>query len=121
MDIQRFHTTPRMSKATAANGTVWLAGIVVDKPAASIAEETRHILETIDGLLAEAGSDRAHIVSALFWVSDMRYYDEMNAVWDAWLPSGCAPSRACTQAILARPHCRVEIMVTAVVSGKVSA
>jgi enamine deaminase RidA (YjgF/YER057c/UK114 family) len=40
----------------------------------------------------------------------------MNAVWDAWIPAGSAPSRACVQvAGLARPGWRVEIAVVAAV------
>lgn len=114
MQIRRLDTSSRMSKSVCAAGMVWLAGIVSEKNSGPVAEETQHILDTIDGLLERSGSSRAHIVSALFWVSDMRFYDEMNAVWDRWLPAGCAPARACTQANLARPDCRVEIMVTAV-------
>ena len=114
MKVARLDTTARMSKAVSAGGMVWLAGIVSEKNAGTIADETQDILDTIDGLLERAGSSRSHIVSALFWLSDLRFYDEMNAAWDRWLPPGCAPARACTQANLARPDCRVEIMVTAV-------
>jgi len=92
MQIQRFNTGPRMSKAVLCNGMVFLAGIVAEAACASIAEETAQILGMIDAL---------------------RHYDEMNTVWDAWLPPGEAPARACVEAKLARPHARVEIMVIA--------
>ncbi len=114
MHVTRLDTSPRMSKAVCAAGMVWLAGIVSERNSGAVGEETQDILDTIDALLQRSGSSRSHIVSALFWVSDMRFYDEMNAVWDRWLPAGCAPARACTQANLARPDCRIEIMVTAV-------
>lgn len=114
MKVNRMRTTPRMSKAVAAGGMVWLAGIVSEKNSGSIEEEMSDILASIDELLLEAGSDRSHLVSAQFWLSDLRFYDEMNAVWDRWLPPGCAPARACTQSSLARPNCRIEVMVTAV-------
>jgi len=113
MQIQRFNTGPRMSKAVLCNGMVFLAGIVAEAACASIAEETAQILGTIDALLTQSGSGRDRLVSAQFWVSDMRHYDEMNTVWDAWLPPGEAPARACVEAKLARPHARVEIMVIA--------
>jgi enamine deaminase RidA (YjgF/YER057c/UK114 family) len=46
----------------------------------------------------------------------MADYDAMNAVWDAWLPAGTAPSRACVQVVrLARPGWKVEIAVQAAV------
>lgn len=113
MQIKRINTSARMSKAVVCAGTVHLAGIVAEAPCASITDETQQILDTIDDLLTQAGSGRDRLLSAQFWVSDMRYYDEMNRVWDAWLPAGEAPARACVEAKLARPHARVEIMVVA--------
>ena len=115
MRVARYATDERMSKAVVCNGMVHLAGIVAETRCASITEEVRQILETIDGLLRQAGSGRDLLVSAQLWVDDMRHYDEMNSVWDHWLPPGQAPARACVQARLARPHARVEIMVIAAV------
>ena len=43
----------------------------------------------------------------------MADYDAMNEVWDAWLPAGSAPSRACVQARLAKPGYKVELVVVA--------
>ena len=43
----------------------------------------------------------------------MADFAEMNAVWDAWVPEGCAPARACGEARLARDSLKVEIIVTA--------
>jgi enamine deaminase RidA (YjgF/YER057c/UK114 family) len=37
----------------------------------------------------------------------------MNSVWDAWVPAGETPARACVEARLAQPKVRVEIRVTA--------
>jgi enamine deaminase RidA (YjgF/YER057c/UK114 family) len=116
MTIDRFQTTARMSKAVRCNGVVYLAGIVVEAPVASVAEETAEILAAIDALLLQAGSDKGRLLFAQFWVTDMAHYVAMNQVWDAWLPPGAAPARACVTAGLARPHARVEIMVTAAVS-----
>jgi enamine deaminase RidA (YjgF/YER057c/UK114 family) len=43
----------------------------------------------------------------------MREYAAMNEVWDAWIPEGTAPVRACVEARLANPGYRVEMVVTA--------
>ena len=67
----------------------------------------------MDALLAEAGTDRNHILQAIIWLSDMAGFAEMNAVWDAWVPQGHAPARACGEAKLARDILKVEIIVTA--------
>jgi len=37
----------------------------------------------------------------------------MNAVWDAWIPEGPAPARACVTANMAREALLVEISVIA--------
>ena len=64
-------------------------------------------------LLAQAGSDKSQLLMVTIYLADMADYDAMNAVWDAWLPEGCAPARACVQARLARPEYRVEMAFTA--------
>ena len=43
----------------------------------------------------------------------MADFAAMNAVWDAWVPQGHAPARACVQAAMARPELLVEISVVA--------
>ena len=43
----------------------------------------------------------------------MTDFDAMNEVWDAWVPEGHAPARACGEAKLARPELKVEIIITA--------
>jgi enamine deaminase RidA (YjgF/YER057c/UK114 family) len=41
------------------------------------------ILAKIDTLLAEAGSSKSKLLQVQIWLADIRYYDKMNAVWDA--------------------------------------
>ncbi|GAB3482703.1 hypothetical protein GCM10027398_40040 [Azotobacter salinestris] len=43
-------------------------------------------------------------------------YAGLNAVWDAWLPAGCAPARACVEARLYSDDARVEMTVVAALS-----
>ena len=114
MSIQRMHTNKRMSQIVVHGDTIYLAGqVALDRPGASFAEQTRNVLERIDALLAEAGSDRSKLLSATIWLADMRGFEEMNAIWDAWVPEGCAPARATVEAKLATPQFTVEIGVVA--------
>jgi len=78
-----------------------------------MAEQTQEALNRVDTLLAEVGSSKAHLLSALIHINDMAGFAEMNAVWDAWLPDGCAPARTTVQAELARPEMRFEVTVVA--------
>jgi enamine deaminase RidA (YjgF/YER057c/UK114 family) len=51
---------------------------------------------------------------ATIYLVDMADYAGMNAVWDAWVPPGSAPARACVQvAGLADPGWRIEIALAA--------
>ena len=112
MSIQRYGTTRRYSDSTVFGGTVYLVEVPSNLEA-GIAAQTENLLAGIDRLLAQAGSDRAHLLMVTIYLADMADYDAMNAVWDAWVPEGCAPTRACVQARLANPGYRVEMVVTA--------
>jgi enamine deaminase RidA (YjgF/YER057c/UK114 family) len=112
--IQRFETGPRMSQAVVHGNTVYLAGQVAHKAAGkSVAEQTQDILETIDQLLADAGSDKSKLLSAQIFLSDIATFNEMNKAWEAWVSPGNPPARATIEAKLASPQYTVEIMVIA--------
>lgn len=111
MTIERLHTTERMSKIVKHNGTVYLCGQVGSGE--SLAEQAHECLSRIDKLLTEAGSSRKHILQAVIWLSDMSYFAEFNEVWNAWVPEGHAPARACGEVKMAREILKVEIIITA--------
>jgi enamine deaminase RidA (YjgF/YER057c/UK114 family) len=114
MSIKRIAVGPRMSKAVVHGDTVYLAGQVADKAAGkSVAEQTADILGIIDGLLAEAGTDKSKLLMVNIWLSDMSTFAEMNGVWDQWVIAGQTPGRATVEAKLAAPQFTVEIAVIA--------
>ncbi|CTQ31465.1 RidA family protein [Jannaschia rubra] len=115
MAIERMHTTQRMSQIVRHGDTIYLAGQVGE--GATVAEQTADCLASVDRLLAEAGSGREHILQAIIWLADIADFAQMNAVWDDWVPEGHAPARATGEAKLAARRFRVEIIVTAAVSG----
>lgn len=118
MNIQRFDPGSRMSQAVVYNGFVFLAGQVASgAPGTSVAEQTADVLKNIDALLARAGSDKSRLLSATIWLADMSTFDEMNPVWEAWLPAGQAPGRATVESKLAGPQYTVEIGIIAAVSA----
>lgn len=114
MSIQRIAAGPRMAKAVVHGDTVYLAGQVAGEAAGkSVAEQTADILGIIDGLLAEAGTDKSKLLMVNIWLSDMSTFAEMNAVWDKWVVAGQTPGRATVEAKLAAPQFTVEIAVIA--------
>ena len=114
MSISRMHTTERASKIVIHSGVVYLSGQVAEDPEADIEEQTRSTLARVDAALAEAGTDREHLLSATIFLRDIdNHFARMNGVWNAWVPDGHAPARACVEAHMARSALLVEICVTA--------
>jgi enamine deaminase RidA (YjgF/YER057c/UK114 family) len=115
MSIQRQETKQRMSRIVIHNDTLYLCGQVCQDASKGIVTQTETMLEKVDALLLQAGSDREHMLSATVYVRDMKDFAAMNEVWDAWVPAGHAPARACVEARMARPELLVEISVVAAI------
>jgi enamine deaminase RidA (YjgF/YER057c/UK114 family) len=114
MTIQRFDTGPRMSQVVVHGDTVYLAGIVANTTAGeSVTKQTQEILSIIDGHLKKAGTDKSKLLTTTIYITDMKTFPEMNAVWDAWVSPGNTPARATVEVKLAAPKYGVEIMVIA--------
>ena len=72
------------------------------------------MLGRIERLLEEAGTSREHLLTATIYLRDIdNHFAPMNEVWNAWVPTGHAPARACVEARMARAALLVEITVTA--------
>jgi enamine deaminase RidA (YjgF/YER057c/UK114 family) len=113
--LRRFHVGDRLSEMTIFNGTVYLAGQVADDASQDIGGQTRQVLGAIDRLLAEAGTDNAHILMCQIFLADLADFYAMNEIWEDWVAPGDAPPRATIQARLARPEWKLEMVVTAAI------
>lgn len=112
MSIERFGTTHAFQTAWCMQGRyIWVE--VPSNLAADVVARPKHVLASVDCLLAQAGSDRQHLLMATIYL-DMADYDGMNAVWDAWCRPGAARLRG---PVFRRgwpnPEYRVEIAFTA--------
>ncbi|MCA3242035.1 MAG: RidA family protein [Rubrivivax sp.] len=111
--VQRFDVGPRLSEMAVHNGVCYLAGQVAADGSADITGQTQQVLAAIDALLARAGTSKRNLLRVEIFITDLADFPAMNAVWEAWLPEGCAPPRATVKAQLARPEWKVEMVVTA--------
>jgi len=116
MTITRIDQGPRMSEAVIHGDTIYLAG-QIGAPGESVTAQTHAALAEIEALLAQAGSDRDHLLQATIWLADIADFAEMNAVWDAWIAGHPAPTRATSEAKLAAPEYKVEIVIVAAKAG----
>jgi enamine deaminase RidA (YjgF/YER057c/UK114 family) len=112
--IERRHVGPRMSKIVRHGGVVYLCGQTAGGTGiADVAGQTAEVLRRIDALLAEAGSEKSRLLAATIHLKDIQDFAAMNAVWEAWVPAGCAPARTTVEARLAAPELLVEVTAVA--------
>lgn len=109
--IERIETGVRSSKIVKHRGVAYITGQVGE--GATIQEQTIDCLARVDALLVKAGSSREKMLRATVWLADMSDFDGLNEIWNAWVPEGHAPARACGEAKLARDVLKVEIIVDA--------
>ena len=92
-EIQRFDFDTRIHHGVVHNGTVYLTG-QVGTPGTSAEAQMQEVLDKIDRLLAKAGSKRENILHVQMWLDDIRDFDAVNRVWDAWITPEHAPARS---------------------------
>ena len=112
-DIQRHGVTRRWADAVVYNGTAHFVE-VADDSTQDIRGQVAQVLAQIDGRLSLVGSDNTRMLQVLIYLADLKDGPALNALWEAWLPEGHAPARACVQAGLA-PGYLVEMVITAAV------
>jgi enamine deaminase RidA (YjgF/YER057c/UK114 family) len=114
--LKRLKPGKRMSQGVIRGNAVYLAGQVAEKAAGgSVAAQTKEVLDQIDALLAEAGTDKSKIMMATIYLADISTFAEMNSVWDTWVVAGETPARATVEARLVAPEYKVEIAVVATI------
>jgi enamine deaminase RidA (YjgF/YER057c/UK114 family) len=102
---------PTRCRAVIHDGLVFAVAVARDK-IGSMYEQTRMALADADATLAEAGTDKSRILSAMVYVADMKQKPEMNRAWDEWADLENPPMRACVGAALEGASL-VEIVLTA--------
>lgn len=115
MTIERLQPGKRMSQAVRHNGVVYLAGQVARDYNGTIEQQTREVLDAVDTLLAEAGTDKSRVLSCQVILNNIGDFAAMNTVYDAWIDPANPPARACIEARLAHPALKVEIIAIAAI------
>ena len=113
MSIMRYEQSAILSQAVEYGDTVYLAGIVAKDLKKDVRGQTKEVVDEIDRLLAQCGSNKSKVLQCHIWVTDIRNRAPMNEVWTEWVDKKNLPARACVEAKLADPNALVEIMVIA--------
>ncbi len=88
------------SQAIKYGNLIFVAGQTSEDPATnkpahgSVAEQTERILTNIGVILEAAGSSLDKVVRSDVYISDMKFKDEMNAVYRKFFPNDL-PARNC--------------------------
>ncbi len=85
-------------------------------PGPDVSAQTTAILAALDGQLASAGSNLAHVVSASVVLRDAADFGPLNAAWTKAWPTA-PPTRTTVVAGLRPPDARVQVSVVAVPVG----
>ncbi len=109
MTIRRLAPEARLAGATVHGNTVYLAGQVADDTSLDSEGQMADILRQIDVLLAEAGTDKRHLLQVHIFIQDFADFAGMNRAWDAWIDRDHLPARATVEAKLADPSWRIEV------------
>jgi len=102
---------PTRCRAVIHDGLVFAVAVARDK-VPSMYEQTRMALADAEASLAEAGTDKSRILTAMVYIADMAQKEDMNRAWDEWADVSNPPMRACVGAALTGDSL-VEIVITA--------
>jgi aminoacrylate peracid reductase len=72
------------------------------------AAQTRHVLDTIKGVIEAAGGSMADVTFNSIFITDWANYAAINSVYAEYFP-GDKPARYCIQCGLVKPEALVEI------------
>lgn len=115
MTVERLHISKRFSEIAIAGNLVHLAGQLATDVELDIKGQTQQTLDIIDQFLADAGTDKSHIMSVTIYLKDIeKDYAAFNEIWDAWVADIEVLPRTCVEAKLYDPRVLVEMTVVAV-------
>jgi len=113
MTVEHLNSGEILSQATIYNGVVNVCGLTADDRSLDAKGQTEEILAKIDDRLASCGTDKAKLLMATIYLTNMDDKPGMNEAWTAWLGDLQRPARACVGTALGSADTLVEIVVSA--------
>lgn len=110
--IERHGVTKRWADMVIHNHTAYFVEVPddIDQDAASQIDQ---VLSQTEARLVAVGSSKANLLQVIIYLPDPAHFALLNEKWEAWLPEGQAPTRACIHAKLAAPALAIELIITA--------
>lgn len=111
--IQRYVRHTINHRVVEAAGLLHFGGLVADDRSLDMKGQTEQICAKIDALLAEVGSSKDKLVSAMIYITDFSQKEGMNEAWLNWLPAEHLPTRATIGVAELGKGVLIEVVVTA--------
>lgn len=102
---------PTRCRGVIADNLVFTVAVAPDK-VPSMYDQTKAALASLDKNLADAGTDKSRILTAMVYIANMSQKEDMNRAWDEWVDRKNPPMRACLGVTLDGKDL-VEIVITA--------
>lgn len=115
-DIKRIGVTRRWSDVVIAGNLAYFVE-VPDDTTLSAEDQFRMLFQQVEDRCRLIGTDLSHLIQVLIYLPYPEDLPAFNTLWDAWVPEGHAPSRACSHPALADSNLRAELIITAYVPG----
>lgn len=97
-----------------AEGILHFGGLIADDLSQDMKGQTAQICAKIDKLLAEVGSSKEKLVTAMLYITDFSQKEGMNEAWLAWLPAEHLPTRATIGVAELGEKVLIEVVVSAI-------
>lgn len=93
-DIIRHLKTRINHRVVEVDGMLHFGGLIADDLTLDMKGQTGQICTKIDKLLAEVGSSKDKLVTAMLYITDFAQKEGMNDAWLDWLAADDLPTRA---------------------------
>lgn len=111
--IQRHIQTRINHRVVEAGGILHFGGLIADDLTQDMKGQTAQICAKIDKLLAEVGSSKENLVTAMLYITDFDQKEGMNDAWLEWLPAEHLPTRATIGVAELGKNVLIEVVVSA--------
>ena len=111
--IQRHIRTKINHRVVEHNGVLYFGGLIADDVGKDMKGQTAEICAKIDKLLAEVGSSKDKLLTAMIYISDFGQKDGMNEAWLEWMPAEHLPTRATIGVAELGKNVLIEVVVSA--------
>ena len=95
------------------SGVLYFGGLVADDRSQDMKGQTAQICAKLDSLLAQVGSSKEKLLTAMIYISDFSQKDGMNEAWLEWLPAEHLPTRATIGVAELGKDMLIEVVVSA--------